>query len=155
MKRAATRTPVTRPPRPPPASPEVSPSADVRVISPRDARHRAGARAEDAAADHFVRAGCTILGRNVRVGRAEIDLLVRDGVVIVVVEVRTRGPRSYQRALDSIDARKRARLRAAGQRLWTAKFARDERIERMRFDAVAVAFTPEGEPLVEHIKAAF
>ncbi|MRG93267.1 YraN family protein [Polyangium spumosum] len=99
--------------------------------------------------------GNTILGRNVRVGRAEIDLLVRDGAVIVVVEVRTRGPRSYQRALDSIDARKRARLRLAGQRLWISKFARDEAIERMRFDAVAVVFTPEGEPLVEHIKAAF
>ncbi|MDI1482162.1 YraN family protein [Polyangium sp. y55x31] len=146
---------MTRPPRRPLASSTASPSPELRVIRPRDARHRAGARAEDAAADHFVRMGCTILGRNVRVGRAEIDLLVRDGVVIVVVEVRTRGPRSYQRALDSIDARKRARLRAAGQTLWTSKFARDERIERMRFDAVAVAFTPDGDPLVEHIKAAF
>ncbi len=90
-----------------------------------------------------------------RVGRAEIDLLVRDGVVIVVVEVRTRGPRSYQRALDSIDARKRARLRAAGQRLWSSRFARDAELERMRFDAVAVTFAPDGEPLVEHVKAAF
>ncbi|WP_338046397.1 YraN family protein [Polyangium spumosum] len=150
---------MTRPPRlprPPPASSSArSPSPHVRALPPRDARHRAGARAEDAAADHFVRMGNTILGRNVRVGRAEIDLLVRDGAVIVVVEVRTRGPRSYQRALDSIDARKRARLRLAGQRLWISKFARDEAIERMRFDAVAVVFTPEGEPLVEHIKAAF
>ncbi|MDI1449576.1 YraN family protein [Polyangium sp. 6x1] len=146
---------MTRPPRPPPASPEAFSSPDIRVIQPRDARHRAGARAEDAAADHFVRMGCTILGRNVRVGRAEIDLLVRDGAVIAVVEVRTRGPRSYQRALDSIDARKRARLRAAGQTLWTSRFVRDESIERMRFDAVAVAFTPDGEPRVEHIKAAF
>lgn len=146
---------MTRPPRRPLASSAISPSPELRVLRPRDARHRAGARAEDAAANHFIRIGCTILGRNVRVGRAEIDLLVRDGVVIVVVEVRTRGPRSYQRALDSIDARKRARLRAAGQTLWTSKFARDERVERMRFDAVAVAFTPDGDPLVEHIKAAF
>jgi len=75
--------------------------------------------------------------------------------VIVVVEVRTRGPRSYQRALDSIDTRKRARLRIAGQRLWSSRFVRDQTIERMRFDAVAVSFTHEGEPLVEHIKAAF
>ncbi len=34
--------------------------------------------------------GATILGRNVRVGRGEVDLLVRFGTQRVVVEVKTR-----------------------------------------------------------------
>jgi putative endonuclease len=118
-------------------------------------RRIVGARAEDAAAAHLEQLGLAIIGRNVRVGRAEIDLVARDGPVIVIVEVRTRGASSYQRALDSIDARKRARLRAAGAHLWRARFARDPSLERMRFDAAAVTFSPDGEALVEHVRAAF
>jgi Holliday junction resolvase-like predicted endonuclease len=41
------------------------------------------------AADFFTRRGVTIVGRNRRVGRSELDLLVRMGNVTVVVEVKT------------------------------------------------------------------
>jgi Holliday junction resolvase-like predicted endonuclease len=41
------------------------------------------------AADFFTRRGATIVGRNRRVGRSELDLLVRMGNVTVVVEVKT------------------------------------------------------------------
>jgi putative endonuclease len=91
---------------------------------------------------------------NVRVGKLEIDVIARDGPVVVIVEVRTRGPGSYVRALDSIDARKRARVRRAGERLWRERFSRTPGLERMRFDAAAVTFLPSGEALVEHIRAA-
>lgn len=89
------------------------------------------------------------------VGRAEIDLLVQKDDVVVVVEVRTRGAGSYQRALDSITITKRKRLRAAGETLWRRRFLKDKRISTMRFDAVAVAFDAEGQPSIEHIRAAF
>jgi len=135
--------------------PEDKPPRRLVASHARTSRHALGKRAEDVAADYFVSLGGVILGRNVRVGRAEIDLVIRDGAVIVIVEVRTRGSRSYQRALDSIDPKKRARLRAAGQRLWASRFARDESIERMRFDALAVSFDVDDQPLVEHIRAAF
>jgi len=75
--------------------------------------------------------------------------------VIVVVEVRARGPGAYLRALDSVDAKKRARVRAAGERLWRERFARDASVSRMRFDIAAVAFQPDGSAIVEHVKAAF
>ena len=96
-----------------------------------------------------------MIGRNVRVGRLEIDLIARDGPVIVIVEVRTRGAGSYVRALDSIDARKRARIRAAGERLWQTRFTADPALERMRFDVASVTFLPGGGAEVEHIRAAF
>lgn len=95
------------------------------------------------------------MGKNLRVGRFELDLVLREGPVIVVVEVRSRGPGSWQRALDSVDSRKRARIRAAGERLWRDRFARDPSVERMRFDIAAVAFAPDGAAIVEHVKAAF
>jgi len=118
-------------------------------------RNALGARAEEAARAYFISRGFAIVDRNLRVGRLELDLVLRDGPVIVVVEVRTRGPSSWQRALDSVDGRKRARVRAAGARLWRARFARDPSAERMRFDIVTVAWSPDGEPLIEHVKAAF
>jgi putative endonuclease len=59
------------------------------------------------------------------------------------------------RALDSIDAKKRARVRLAGERLWRARFSRMRGVERMRFDAASVSFLPGGEAVVEIVKAAF
>jgi putative endonuclease len=126
-----------------------------RSASAAHARKESGTRAEDAAAHYFELIGCTILARNLRVGRAEIDLLVREDNVIVVVEVRSRGKGSYQRPLDSIDMRKRMRLRKAGQKLWGQRFLKDKQIERMRFDAVGVTFDDSGKPVVEHIRAAY
>jgi putative endonuclease len=114
-----------------------------------------GDLAEEVAQAYFLARGLELVGAKLRVGRFELDLVLRDGPVIVVVEVRTRGPGSFQRALDSIDGRKRARVRAAGERLWRARFARDTSIERMRFDIAAVDFRPSGEAVVEHIRAAF
>lgn len=99
--------------------------------------------------------GLVLLARNVRVGRFEIDLIARDGPVIAIVEVRTRGRTSWQGPFASVDAKKRARLRAAGERLWRARYMHDPSIERMRFDIAAVAFSADGAEQVEYVTAAF
>jgi len=114
-----------------------------------------GGRAEEAAREHLLARGLSLVGANLRIGRLELDLVLQEGPVIVVVEVRTRGPGSWRRALDSVDRRKRARIRAAGERLWRDRFARDASVERMRFDIAAVTFQPDGSAVVEHVKAAF
>ncbi len=120
-----------------------------------DPRHALGRRAEEAAARYLLDAGYSIVARNVRVGRLEVDLLVRHGGTIAVVEVRARAPGAWVRALDTIDWRKRARLRRAGEALWRQRFKHDPTAERMRFDVVGVTFG-EGDALqVEHVPAAF
>jgi putative endonuclease len=127
-----------------------------KSISPARIKAREdGIRAERAAAEHLVAQGFVILDVNVRVGRYEIDLLASDGPVLVVVEVRARGPRALVRALDTIDARKRARLRLAGKWVWRDRFANDRRFDRLRFDCVAVTFDAAGAPRLEHVRAAF
>ncbi|WP_437562536.1 YraN family protein [Sorangium sp. So ce542] len=122
---------------------------------PADARRALGARAEDAVVAYLAARGMEVVARNARVGRLEIDVIARDGPVIAIIEVRTRGAGSYVRALDSIDAGKRARVRRAGEQLWRARFSRVRGVERMRFDAASVTFLPNGEAAVELIKAAF
>ncbi|AUX41925.1 uncharacterized protein SOCE26_033500 [Sorangium cellulosum] len=136
------------------STPHDSPDA-ARAGAAPDARKALGARAEDAVVAHLAAQGLEIVARNVRVGRLEIDVIARDGPVIAIVEVRTRGAGSYVRALDSIDAGKRARVRRAGEVLWRARFSRLRGVERMRFDAASVTFLPGGEVAVEIVKAAF
>lgn len=106
-------------------------------------------------AAHLEAQGLAILATKLHVGRAEIDLLAREGVVIVIVEVRARGPGAWVGALGSVDAKKRARLREAGEKLWQTRFAADASVERMRFDVAAVEVGADGQARIEIIRAAF
>jgi putative endonuclease len=122
---------------------------------PRTSRQRLGARAELAVEHALVQEGFTILGRNVRVGRFEIDLLVKRQDLIAVVEVRTRGAGSWLGPLQSISPAKRQRLRTAGRILWSRRFAHDPSVQRMRFDVAAVCCGPNGETTIDYVSAAF
>lgn len=118
-------------------------------------RKSIGDRAERAVADSFRARGIDVLGANVRVGRLEIDLLIREGDVVAIVEVRTRGEGAYQKPLATFDRKKIERLRRAADRLWADRFSKDPRVARIRFDAAAVTFEDGGEVKIEHIRAAF
>jgi putative endonuclease len=114
---------------------------------------RKGRRAEQAVADYLFASGFAILGRNVRVGFLELDIVARKAALVVVVEVRTRGPSAYERAFESIGPGKRARLRAAVDRLWRECLVSMRGVERLRIDAAEV--TSEGERTkVEYVAGA-
>jgi putative endonuclease len=81
-------------------------------------------------------------------------VVARQGPLIVVVEVRSRGPGALTRAFGSFDAAKRLRIRRAGERLWQRRYQNDPSAERLRFDAASVTFTG-GTPAVEYVPAAF
>jgi putative endonuclease len=118
-------------------------------------RKALGDRAEEAAAAYFLESGCVLLGKNVRVGRLEIDLVVREDAVVAIVEVRLRGDGSWVRPMTSVDAGKRARIRAAGESLWRTRYRFDTTLERMRFDIASVRFDERGVAEIEHVRAAF
>ncbi len=93
---------------------------DSSSPSPRTAAQRAGDAAERLAADHLVGLGWTILGRNIRVGRKELDLVGLDPGPprsVVLVEVRWRARRDFGLAEETFDQRKRVHLRVALSRL--------------------------------------
>lgn len=82
-------------------------------MRPRDDAAKAlGHAGEDAAADYLRSLGYTILQRNFRGPGGEIDIIARDGAVIVFVEVKVRRSRAFGSALAAVDARKRRRIRA-------------------------------------------
>ena len=69
-----------------------------------------GAAAEDRALAHLERQGLRSVARNWRVRGGEIDLIMRDGPVLVFVEVRARGGAAFGGAAGSVTSTKQARL---------------------------------------------
>ena len=99
--------------------------------------------------------GVAIVARNLRIGRLELDIVARDGPVVAVIEVRTRGPTAWTRGFGSMDGKKRVRIRRAGERLWRDRYKHDASIDRLRFDAASVTFDEASNASVEYVKAAF
>lgn len=77
-----------------------------------DPRHTLGRDAEDRALDWLERRGLSLVTRNWRGHRGELDLVMRHGPTLVVVEVRARPGRSHDDARASVGHGKARRLRA-------------------------------------------
>lgn len=102
--------------------PSRSESADQSVGAPPAVetvyhhRHRVGALGEAIACAFLRRRGCTIEGRNVKVGRGEVDIVARIDGERTVVEVKTVvGARSDP--TDAFTDRKAAQVRRLGLEL--------------------------------------
>ena len=83
-------------------------------------RQRIGRIGEDAVAVKYAAMGFSVVARNVRVGKNEIDLILRSGTHLVFVEVKTRhatpgAPSRYGRPAAAIDKSKRERMRKAAE----------------------------------------
>jgi len=103
-------------------------------------RGRTGAQAEALAAEFLAARGLAIIARNWRRRVGEIDLVARDGDMLVFVEVRLRRRSDYGGAAASITATKRARMIAAAN-LYLSGL---RRTPPCRFDAVLLdALDPE------------
>jgi putative endonuclease len=94
-----------------------------------------GTRAEQLAAALLERNGWTILDRNWRFGRREIDLVASRGRTVAFVEVKARARVTHGHPLESIGWRKRRDLGLAASG-WIERHGRKG--EEYRFDAVYV-----------------
>lgn len=91
-----------------------------------------GAAAEALAAEFLVAHGLAILVRNYRCRSGEIDLIARDGDMLVFVEVRLRSSAAFGGAAASITASKRRRI-ARAARHYLGKLGQEP---PCRFDAI-------------------
>jgi putative endonuclease len=92
-----------------------------------------------------------VLERNFRCRVGEIDVVARDGDVVVFVEVKERSGASHGAAIEAVTPLKRYRvLRAA--RLYAAMHGLSE--SPLRFDVVAIDWGPDG-PQLRHEVGAF
>jgi putative endonuclease len=117
-------------------------------------RRALGAEGEARAARYLEERGYRILGRNVRAGGVEIDLVAARGYLVVFVEVKTRRSRRLGPPELAVDAGKQRRL-LRGAAAWLRDHPGLAR--RTRFDVVTCAIEP-GSPrprVLRHWEGAF
>jgi len=114
-----------------------------------------GSKAEQAVVEYLISQGCEIVATNLRIGHLEIDIVAREGPVVLIVEVRTRSATAWTSAFGSLSRYKRARVRQAGHSLWDRRYRSDSTVERMRFDAASVSFLEGGGYEVNYARGAF
>lgn len=100
-----------------------------------------GQRAEALACAHLQARGFEIVGRNVRVGRLELDVIAQRGDLLVFCEVRSRTSELLMTPAQSIGRLKVARVRRAA-----ATWLRRNRPGplQIRFDVASVLFDQPG-----------
>lgn len=136
------------------AAPEATsgPEAGTDSLTPAAARARLGRAGEDAAARYLSDRGFTLLARNWRQGRLELDLVCRDRETLVFVEVKSRRSSAVARPDEALTPRKR-RILVRAVRAWLA--ATGDWSRPCRFDVVTVVSDPAGALHLEHIPHAF
>jgi len=114
--------------------------------------HGLGGEGEARAARLLEASGYTILARNARADRVEIDLVAARGDLVTFVEVKTRRSRSHGSPEEAVDWRKRRRLVRGA-----AAFLREHALHarRVRFDVVVCEVDAAGVWRLRHLEGAF
>ncbi len=114
------------------------------------ARQALGAYGERLAARHLTHeAGMVLLAHNWRTTHGEIDLLLREGDVLVVCEVKTRTSEACGLPHEAVDEAKVTRLRQVADE-WVAGHAALPR--EIRVDLVAITRPARGAAVLEHVR---
>jgi putative endonuclease len=110
-----------------------------------------GPRGEELACRYLTTRGWTVVDRNFRMGRKEIDLVARRGEVVAFVEVKTRAGTGYGDPLEAITWRKRREIQQVAAS-WVDRHGRTGEV--YRFDAVAVLLV-DGRARIRHVEDAW
>ncbi|MDX8402069.1 MAG: YraN family protein [Mariprofundaceae bacterium] len=113
---------------------------------------RRGRAAEARVARWLTRQGFSILDRNARLGRGEIDIVAREGDTLAFIEVKAHKVR--EASLLAVGTEKRERLLSAAQ-AWLGRHP-DLAALQCRFDLIIL--TPRGRlspDRIEHMKDIF
>ncbi len=115
-----------------------------------DKRKDLGTLGEDSAAEYLVSKGYKILHRNWHFGHKELDIVARDGNMLVVVEVKTRTSDYWEEPKEAVRRKKQKRLVEAAD-AYVCHYNLDTEV---RFDIVSVVVA-NGSLAIEHIEDAF
>lgn len=117
--------------------------------------HRLGQHFEGIAARWLAERGWTVLDRNVRFRRREIDLVIRRGRLVVFVEVKGRRGGERGHPLEAVTPHKRREIEGVA-RWWIARHGSPD--DEYRFDAIAVRSGRRGADesvAIEHVEGAW
>jgi len=112
-------------------------------------RQELGRDGEDAAAGYLEQRGMQVVARNWRCRYGEIDIIAREGAVLVFCEVKTRRGTGYGVPLSAITAAKLARMRRLAG-LWLAEH--EGHRGPIRIDAVGLVRHADGRFDIDHVR---
>ena len=116
-----------------------------------DHRQSLGRRGEDLACAELQKLGYVIVDRRFRTRCGELDIVARDGGVLVFVEVKARSGGNFGTPFESVTSKKRQRLsRMAVSYLFLKRLAGIA----CRFDVVSI-IEQQGTQTVELVRGAF
>ena len=116
-----------------------------------DKRHDFGRHCEFMARTYLEQQGYLILETNWRSGHKEIDIIAKEGEMLVIVEVKARKNEDFMFAEDAVDEKKIRNLIRA-----THNYILQKGIDcDVRFDIITIILGDNGEYRLNHIKDAF
>jgi putative endonuclease len=110
-----------------------------------------GKKAEILAGIFLEEKGYEIIARNYRYGRAEIDLIVKKGIFVVFVEVKSLTNTKFGNPEISVNKNKvKLVTRAAGNFVYSSNWQ-----QQIRFDIISIIFKSEEDFEITHFEDAF
>jgi len=110
-----------------------------------------GSEGENLAVKFLKGKGYQIIERNYKTPLGEIDILAMDGNTLVIVEVKTRTDNIFGYPFESVNERKRQKLRDLAS-LYLKRLGKEPPV---RFDVLSILYRDRGKKKIEHIKDAF
>lgn len=111
-----------------------------------------GELGEALASTHLESKGYTVLEKNWRYDRAEVDIITDYQGVIVFTEVKTRSSKHYGEPETFVTRKKQRQIIKAAN----AYMLENDINNDARFDVISILVTPNGDPLeLKHIEDAF
>ena len=112
-----------------------------------------GEYGERLASRYLLAQGCTILDRNWRCARGEIDIVAMDGGSLVVCEVKTRTTEAFGAPFEAVTWTKRRRLRRLAG-LWRDDHPGLAPGAPLRIDVISILRPRDGRAQLEHLRGA-
>lgn len=110
-----------------------------------------GKKGEELAINYLAKKGYRILNKNWRYQHLEIDIIAKDGDMLVFVEVKTRSTGFFGNPEDAISTQKIRRLVDAAE---AYILITDSDLDS-RFDVISILLHPNKTPEIEHFDDAF
>ena len=117
-----------------------------------DQRQVLGLQGEREAMAYLISCGYEVEDHRHRLGRHDIDLIVRRGNLVAFIEVKTRRGHAYGTPLEAVGRRKQRTIAKVAD-LWRIRFGRPSDV--YRFDLVAVDEGPHGKFSIQHVEDAW
>ena len=110
-----------------------------------------GQQGEAIAATYLIDAGYTIVKRNWRFSKTEIDIIARKADVLIVVEVKTRSNDTFVEPAATVSEAQMRRLADA----YAAYAYQIGHAGECRFDVIGIVLNADGDPTIKHYEDAF